>query len=56
MRTMSHNQQTTIFGIFFWLLFLASIGLALRDRWLWLEAAWFSAGWAFAVQNTFGQP
>jgi hypothetical protein len=46
---MSHNQQTTVFGIVFWLLFLASIGLAVSDRWLWLDAAWFCVGWAFAV-------
>jgi hypothetical protein len=46
---MSHNQRTTIFGIAFWLVFLVSIGLAVSDRWLWLEAAWFFAGWAFAA-------
>ena len=45
MRTLSHNQQTTIFGIVFWFLFLASIGLVDSDRWLWLKAAWFFLGW-----------
>jgi hypothetical protein len=54
MRSMSHNQQTTIFGIVFWLLFLASIGLVSSGRWLWLEPAWFCAGWAFvAVVSVF---
>ena len=49
MRRLSHNQQTTIFGIVFWFLFLASIGLVDSDRWLWLKAAWFFLGWTFAA-------
>ena len=35
---MAHKQQTTIFGIVFWTLLLASIGLA--DRYPWLQTAW----------------
>jgi Na+/melibiose symporter-like transporter len=35
---MSHKQQTTIFGIVFWTLLLASVGLV--DRYQWLQAAW----------------
>jgi hypothetical protein len=36
--TMSHKQQTTIFGIIFWTLLLTSVGLV--DRYQWLQAAW----------------
>jgi hypothetical protein len=43
----SHSRQTTIFGIVFWTLFLASIGLA--DRYRWLDAVWFCVGWSFAA-------
>jgi hypothetical protein len=43
----SHSQQTTIFGIVFWILFLASIGLA--DRFRWLDAIWLCVGWSFAA-------
>jgi hypothetical protein len=35
---MSHKHQTTIFGIIFWTLLLASIGLV--DRYQWLQTAW----------------
>ena len=37
LQTMSHRQQTTIFGIVFWTLFLASVGLGDHH---WLQAAW----------------
>jgi hypothetical protein len=43
----SHKRQTTIFGIVFWSLFLASIGLS--DRYRWLDAVWFCVGWSFAA-------
>ena len=43
----SHSRQTTIFGIVFWILFLASIGLG--DRFRWLDAIWLCAGWSFAA-------
>ena len=43
----SHSKQTTIFGVVFWILFLASIGLA--DRYRWLDAVWFCVGWSFAA-------
>ena len=37
-QVMSHKQQTTIFGIVFWTLLLASVGLV--DRYQWLQPAW----------------
>lgn len=43
----SHSRHTAIFGIVFWTLFLASIGLA--DRYRWLDAMWFCVGWSFAA-------
>jgi hypothetical protein len=43
----SHSKQTTIFGIVFWILFLASIGLA--DRYRWLDVVWLCVGWSFAA-------
>jgi hypothetical protein len=46
---MRHSQQTAIFGIVFWVLFLGSIGLVLNDHWLWLQVAWLFLGWAFAA-------
>jgi hypothetical protein len=49
MRMMRHNQQTTIFGIVFWLLFLTSIGLGFVTRYQWLDIAWSLAGYAFAA-------
>jgi hypothetical protein len=42
-----HSRQTSIFGIFFWTLFLASIGLS--DRYRWIDAVWFCVGWSFAA-------
>jgi hypothetical protein len=60
---MTHSQQTTIFGIFFWTLLLASVGLV--DRYRWLQTAWalvcigflafaavFSIVWSFTNRNT----
>jgi hypothetical protein len=38
LQTMSHKQRTTIFGIFFWTLLLASVSLVVRYRWL--QVAW----------------
>jgi hypothetical protein len=35
---MSHKQQTTLFGIVFWTLLLASVGLV--GRYQWLQRAW----------------
>jgi hypothetical protein len=46
---MRHNQQTTVFGIVFWVLFLTSIGLGLVTRYQWLDIAWFLAVYAFAA-------
>jgi hypothetical protein len=43
----SHRQRTTIFGIVFWTLLLASVGLA--DRYRWLQAAWAFACIGFLV-------
>ncbi len=43
----SHSKQTTIFGVVFWILFLVSIGLA--DRYRWLDAVCFCVGWSFAA-------
>jgi hypothetical protein len=37
-QVMSHKQQTTIFGIVFWTLLLASVGLV--DRYQWLQPVW----------------
>jgi hypothetical protein len=48
-RMMRHDQQTTIFGIAFWLLFLTSIALGCLTRYQWLDLAWFLAVQAFAV-------
>jgi hypothetical protein len=42
-----HSRQTSIFGIVFWTLFLASIGLS--DRYRWIDAVWFCVGWSFAA-------
>ena len=36
---MTRNRRSWIFGILFWVLFLISIGLT--DRYRWLDAAWF---------------
>ena len=36
---MTRNRRSWIFGILFWVLFLISIGL--NDRYRWLDAAWF---------------
>ena len=49
MRTMSHNQRTTIFGIVFWILFLASIGFGFVIHNRWLDAVWVCTGWSFAA-------
>jgi hypothetical protein len=48
-RMMRHDQQTTIFGIAFWLLFLTSIGLGCFTRYQWLDLAWYVAVQAFAA-------
>jgi hypothetical protein len=48
-RMMRHDQQTTIFGIVFWLLFLASIALGFSARYQWLDTAWFLVVHAFAA-------
>jgi hypothetical protein len=53
---MSHKQRTTIFGIVFWTLLLASVGLV--DRYQWLQAAWAFVCIGFlivgAVSSTVG--
>jgi hypothetical protein len=46
---MRHNQQTTIFGVVFWVLFLTSIGLGFVTRYQWLDIAWFVAVYALAA-------
>jgi hypothetical protein len=43
MRMMRHEQQTTIFGIVFWVLFLTSIGLGFVTHYQWLDIAWVLA-------------
>jgi hypothetical protein len=48
-RMMRHDQQTTIFGIVFWLLFLISIALGTFARYQWLDIAWLLAVHAFAA-------
>jgi hypothetical protein len=48
-RMMRHDQQTTIFGIVFWFLFLASIALGLSTRYQWLDVACFFAVHALAA-------
>ena len=40
---MRHDQQTTIFGIAFWVLFLSSIGLGFVSHYQWLDIAWVLA-------------
>jgi hypothetical protein len=49
MHMMRHDQQTTIFGIIFWVLFLTSIGLGFVTRYQWLDVAWVLAGYALAA-------
>jgi hypothetical protein len=49
MHMMRHDQQTTIFGIIFWVLFLTSIGLGFVTRYQWLDVAWVLAGYAIAA-------
>jgi hypothetical protein len=46
---MRHEQQTTIFGIVFWILFLTSIGLGFVTRYRWLDIAWLLAVYALAA-------
>jgi hypothetical protein len=48
-RMMRHDQQTTIFGIAFWLLFLTSIALGCFTRYQWLDLGWYLAVHAFAA-------
>jgi hypothetical protein len=45
--SMSHKQRTTVFGIVFWTLLLASVGLV--DRYRWLQAAWVFVWIGFPV-------
>jgi hypothetical protein len=44
---MSRNRRSWIVGILFWLLFLISI--ALSDRYRWLNTAWVFGGVLFAA-------
>jgi hypothetical protein len=50
-QVMSHKQQTTIFGIVFWTLLLASVGLV--DRYQWLQPAWAVVCIGFLVVGAF---
>ena len=53
-RMMRHDQQTTIFGIVFWLLFLTSIAFGVFTRYQWLDIAWFLAVQVFvAIASVF---
>jgi uncharacterized membrane protein len=46
---MSHSQRTTLFGIVFWITFLASIGFGFFSRYRWLDVAWFLAVYSLAA-------
>jgi hypothetical protein len=46
-QVMSHKQRTTIFGIVFWTLLLASVGLV--DRYQWLQPVWAVVCFGFLV-------
>jgi hypothetical protein len=56
LQIMSHKQRTTIFGIVFWTLLLASVGLV--DHYRWLQTAWVFVCIGFlvvgAVSSTVG--
>jgi hypothetical protein len=49
LRIMSHNQGTTLFGIVFWMAFLASIGFGSFSRYRWLDIAWSLAVYSLAA-------